>query len=112
MVVRIPCGRVFAGVVLVLLSAAIPRSAVAEFYKWTDEKGQSRISNIPPQGVRDDGTVVDTYHPNSIVAQHARMLEHLKEQAMTIEHGEAEAANKPGGGFSPFSLDILDGFGK
>ena len=88
-----------------MVAIAVPRPVPAEFYQWTDEEGQRRISNIPPNGVREDGT---------IVAQHARMREQLEHQAMDIEHAEAEAATKndPGSRRMPFSLDILDGFGR
>ncbi len=95
-----------------IMIAAFPTSA--EFYSWVDEAGQTRISNIPPQGIREDGSVVDTYHPYSIVAQHARMREKLKQQAASIERAEAEvAARKDSGGkLLPFSLDFLKGVGE
>ncbi len=95
-----------------IMIAAFPTSA--EFYSWVDEAGQTRISNIPPQGIREDGSVVDTYHPYSIIAQHARMREKLKQQAMSIERAEAESAARkdPVGKLLPFSLDFLKGLGE
>ncbi len=95
-----------------IMIAAFPASA--EFYSWVDEAGQTRISNIPPQGIREDGSVVDTYHPYSIIAQHARMREKLKQQAMSIERAEAESAARkdPVGKLLPFSLDFLKGLGE
>ena len=112
--VQISFRPVFVAAIVAMVALAVPRSVPAEFYQWTDEEGQRRISNIPPQGVNSDGTVLDTYHPYSIVAQHARMREQLEQQAMDIAHAEAEAATKsnPGSSLVPFSFDILDGFGK
>ena len=114
MLVRISFRPGFLAAIVAMVAIAVPRPVPAEFYQWTDEEGQRRISNIPPNGVREDGTIVDTYHPYSIVAQHARMREQLEHQAMDIEHAEAEAATKndPGSRRMPFSLDILDGFGR
>ena len=112
MLQRTSSGLAFAAALLALITAVAPCSVSAEFYKWTDEDGQRRISNIPPQGVREDGTVVDTYHPYSIIGQHARMREKLEDQALAIEYAEAEAAEKKSssGSLLPFSLDFLDGF--
>ncbi len=112
MVSRIFCAPVLLAATLATVATVVPRSVHGEFYKWTDETGQARISNIPPKGIREDGTILDTYHPNSIMAQHARMRKQLEQQAVDIEHAEAAAKNDRRGGLAPFPLDILDGFGK
>ena len=95
-----------------IVIAAFPISA--EFYSWVDEAGQTRISNIPPLGIREDGSVVDPYHPYSIIAQHTRMREKLKQQAVSIERAEAVSAVRkdPVGKLLPFSLDLPKSLGE
>ena len=58
--------------------------------------------------------MVDTYHPYSIIAQHARMREKLKQQAVSIERAEAVSAARkdPVGKLLPFSLDLLKSLGE
>ena len=55
-----------------------PLCARAEFYRWTDARGQLRISNIPPQGVAIDGSLVPRYNPLSIESQQATLRARLK----------------------------------
>jgi hypothetical protein len=94
-----------------MLIGTAPIVAVAEFYAWTDENGNRRISNIPPQGVNAAGQVEQNYHPYSVPAQHARMREKLERQADFIAAKEA-AANQSveGSDVLPFSLDLFRQF--
>ena len=43
-----------------------------------EDNGQRHISIIPESGYAKDGEILESYDPNSIVYQHARMLEDLR----------------------------------
>jgi len=58
--------------------------ARAEFYVWYDDEGHKHISNVPAQGFTRSGDVRDAYDPNSIVYQHALMLDQLTQQGRKI----------------------------
>ena len=60
-----------AAVVCVCLLA--PRAPQAEFYQWTDERGQARISNLPPRSVRADGSIDPEHHAGSLAGQQAAL---------------------------------------
>lgn len=74
-------------VLLTLWAAAllVTRQAHAEFYRWTDTSGQLRISNIPPQGVANDGSVAPSYNPSSIPAQQAALRARLKARDAALQ---------------------------
>lgn len=94
-----------------MLIGTAPITAVAEFYAWTDENGNRRVSNIPPRGVDAAGQVVQNYHPYSVPAQHARMRAELGRQADVIAAQEAAAKHSvEGGDLLPFSLDLFRQF--
>lgn len=59
-------------------SLAVSVAAHAEFYRWIDTRGQVRISNIPPQGVASDGSVIARYNPSAIAAQQAALRKRLQ----------------------------------
>ncbi|MGE0860240.1 MAG: DUF4124 domain-containing protein [Gammaproteobacteria bacterium] len=61
------------GVVALLCAAPTP----AEFYRWTDAHGRVRVSNVPPRGVRADGSLAPGFNPLSIQAQHAALRARL-----------------------------------
>ena len=61
--------------VAVLLYAS---GAAAEFYRWTDAHGRVRVSNIPPRGVRADGSIAPGFNPLSVEAQRAALRARLE----------------------------------
>ena len=83
-----------------LLLAAIAllcaQATSAEFYRWTDAHGRVRVSNVPPAGVRDDGSLAPGFNPLSIQAQHASLRARLAardaELAAAAAQSEAAAA--------------------
>lgn len=68
--------------------------AQAGFYRWTDASGQLRVSNIPPQGVAADGSVLPRYNPLSIAAQQARLRQRLEARDAQLRR-EQEAQSAP-----------------
>ena len=68
-----------------------PLAAQAEFYRWVDAHGQVRISNIPPQGVASDGSVIARYNPSSIAAQQRQLRARLKARDATLAIDAAAA---------------------
>ena len=68
--------------------------AQAGFYRWTDAGGQLRVSNIPPQGVAADGSVLPRYNPLSIAAQQARLRLRLEARDAQIRR-EQELQSPP-----------------
>jgi hypothetical protein len=79
---------------LVIATATLLHSpyAVAEFYARQDHLGRKHLSNLPPSGFNRNGEIRQAYNPNSIVYQHAKMLEALAVENATItEASELEA---------------------
>ena len=76
-----------AAILLVLCAATLlmARAAHAEFYRWTDTSGQTRISNIPPQGVSSDGSVAPSYNPSSIAVQQAALRVRLQARDAALQ---------------------------
>lgn len=70
--------------VIVAVGSISCPDACAEFYVWRDAMGHKRISNLPPQGFASNGDLRSAHDPNSIVYQHARMLEILNSQREAI----------------------------
>lgn len=98
-----------AAALLCVVWLAVPAIARAEFYRWTDANGGARVSNVPPAGVRTDGSVERAYHPWSVAGQHARMRERLARQSEIIEAQQAAAAKAAAAdGLLPFSFDFSD----
>ncbi|MGE0482756.1 MAG: DUF4124 domain-containing protein [Gammaproteobacteria bacterium] len=88
---------------LASLLCLVSLSAQAEFYRWTDAEGHARVSNVPPAGVRADGSLARNHHPYSIPAQHARMRERLAREADALAaaastRGEPAVSMAPGAG--------------
>lgn len=85
-------GSLLLAVVALLCAQATP----AEFYRWTDAHGRVRVSNVPPRGVREDGSLAPGFHPLSIQAQHAALRARLAardaELAAAAAQSEAAAA--------------------
>jgi hypothetical protein len=77
--------RALALVVISALSLLAPQCAQAEFYRWTDARGQVRISNIPPQGVNSDGRVAPAYNPSSIQTQQRVLRARLKARDQALQ---------------------------
>jgi len=71
---------------VVIVTACVVRSpnASAEFYSRNDHLGRRHISNLPPHGFARNGEIRRSYDPNSIVYQHAQMLEALAAQSAAI----------------------------
>ena len=57
-----------------------PRAPQAEFYQWTDARGQARISNLPPRSVRTDGSTDPDHHAGSLAAQQAALRARFKQR--------------------------------
>ena len=57
-----------------------PRAPQAEFYQWTDARGQARISNLPPRSVRTDGSIDPDHHAGSLAAQQAALRARFKQR--------------------------------
>jgi hypothetical protein len=80
----------------------------ADFYRWTDTRGQLRISNIPPQGVAGDGSVAPRFNPSSIVGQQAALRARLKARDQALQaardaaHSRQDAA--AAAGFDPAEI--------
>ncbi len=70
--------RALVRMVLLAIALATPATARAEFYTWHDARGQPRVSNIPPRGVRADGSIDARFNPLSITAQQAALRDRLK----------------------------------
>ena len=51
--------------------------ANAEFFVWRGADAHRQISNVPARGFTADGEIRRSYNPNSIVYQHARMIDAL-----------------------------------
>jgi hypothetical protein len=79
-----------------LVTVCCARTAVAEFHLWVDADGQRRISNIAPHGIMNDGGVRKSFHPNSVVAQHARMRVILERQGAALAAAQAAMSPKTG----------------
>jgi len=73
-----------------------PLAVHAEFYRWVDAHGQVRISNIPPQGVAGDGSVVPRYNPSSIAAQQRQLRARLqaRDEALAADAAADQSADE------------------
>lgn len=69
------------GTAALLMSCA----AHAEFYRWIDSSGQARVSNIPPQGVRSDGSVSPAFNPSAIAVQQAALRARLQARDTALQ---------------------------
>ncbi len=83
--------RLLLAVVALLCAPA----ALAEFYRWTDAQGRVRVSNVPPRGVRDDGSLAPGFSPHSIQAQHAALRARLaaRDAELAAAAAQSEAAS-------------------
>lgn len=79
-----------------LVAAVVAGPAQAEFYRWVDASGRTRVSNVPPAGVRADGSIAPRFNPNSIAAQHARMRERLAREESARRAAQDEDAGGAG----------------
>lgn len=70
--------RALVRMVLFAIALATPAILRAEFYTWQDARGQPRVSNIPPHGVRADGSIDTRFNPLSVAAQQAALRSRLK----------------------------------
>lgn len=78
--------RHLAVALIIITGCTLVHDAVAEFYVWNDDQGRKHVSNIPARGFAGVGNIRSAYDPNSIVYQHARMLDTLAEQSAAIAH--------------------------
>jgi hypothetical protein len=81
--IHVRLGRPYAAV-LIAIAWIFADGASAEFHVWRDDQGGKHISNVPAQGFIGDGDIRSTYDPNSIVYQHARLLDTLAAQGEAI----------------------------
>ena len=70
--------------VLFVITCLISLSTYADFYVWTNSHGQRQVSNVPHSGFTEAGRLKQAYDPNSIVYQHAQMLEAIAVQGEEI----------------------------
>jgi hypothetical protein len=70
--------RALLGTALLAVALLVTTTCCAEFYIWHDARGQPRVSNIPPSGMRDDGSIRSDFNPLSIAAQQAALRSRLK----------------------------------
>ncbi|MEQ8234793.1 MAG: hypothetical protein RLW61_02475 [Gammaproteobacteria bacterium] len=82
-----------AGVVMLCASGGV--AAARGFHYWTDATGRARVSNVAPAGVREDGSVREAWHPNSIAAQHRRLREELARRDTELARRAAAPARSP-----------------
>ncbi|MEQ8662288.1 MAG: DUF4124 domain-containing protein, partial [Gammaproteobacteria bacterium] len=83
-----PC-RAACLLALALLVGGPGGAAAPAFHRWVDADGRPRVSNVPPPGVRTDGTLRPAWHPNSIAVQHRRLRDDLARR-------DAELARRAG----------------
>lgn len=78
----------------------------AKFYTWIDGEGRKRVSDIPPLGVRNDGTIVEDHYPFSAAAQHRRLRDRLRRQADRLTQ---KVAIESGGPRPNVPSEVLNG---
>ena len=66
----------------------------AEFHVFTDPQGQRRISNIPPQGIGQNGEIRRGYDPRQLPAQQRRLVEQLRAEDARLERLERERTER------------------
>ncbi len=66
----------------------------AEFYARRDHLGRTHLSNLPPRSFDHNGEIRRAYDPNSIVYQHAKMLEALADQSAEIAQAQEQEARE------------------
>lgn len=87
--------RLAGSLLLAVVALLCAQSTSAEFYRWTDAHGRVRVSNVPPRGVRDDGSLAPGFNPLSIQAQHAALRARLaaRDAELAAVAAQSEAAS-------------------
>ena len=96
------------GLLLAVVSGAIPIQVCAEFYRWTDAQGRERVSNLPPPAIGSNGHPEPNQHPWSVRSQHPAMRAELERQAASLEAAEAAVSSAAARRQSAFKA-LLDG---
>lgn len=93
--VRVVRGHVGWLSVLILATAGVVHSPItaAEFYVRNDHLGRKHVSNLSPHGFTRNGEIRSAYDPNSIVYQHAKMLETLAAESAALAQAREQQAH-------------------
>ena len=79
--------------ILISSAANVCANDVIRFDVVENNGGKRHISIIPKSGYDENGEIKDSYNPNSIVFQHARMVQELlKENREIMLNAEEESA--------------------
>lgn len=90
--------RLIRGTGTVVLLAAVTSVHAEESIRFNvvkDDATERHISIVPETGYTENGVLKNSHNPNSIVYQHARMLERLRRESREISAAEEIADADP-----------------